>query len=265
MADREGGVSTRSCEHCGVTFTPKRPHGRFCSDVCRYEAWVAANENSRENGGQRVGGNPIAEVRAGQEAAKSHWSAIVREAIIEALRSKGTFHADDLHPLGIPAEHRNIIGSQIARLVNQGWMVECGRRKSATASRHQAKSNVYRLTRAGAAGVGGSGNLHPNGPAADPGDAGVGAGVSDPQESEGAPFLPSPWGASANSGDAAGVSAANRGDGEGSVEPEGTRESPVPAPYCADPGGSADRPESPALFDLPPEPPLNPLRDSEAA
>lgn len=100
--------------------------------------------------------HPIAPIRAAQQSRtyKSRWSAIVREAIIEALRERGEFHADDIAHLGIPEQHRNIIGSQIARLVNQGWMVEDGRRKSTHASRNGAKSNVYRLTRAGVVGVG---------------------------------------------------------------------------------------------------------------
>lgn len=96
----------------------------------------------------------IADVRASQEAVKDHWSSAVREAIIDVLRRKGEFHADDLAELGIPDEHRNVIGSQVARLVNQHWMVECGRRKSAVPSRNGAKSNVYKLTREGVSGVG---------------------------------------------------------------------------------------------------------------
>lgn len=96
----------------------------------------------------------IADVRAGQEAAKDHWSSAVREAIIDVLRRKGEFHADDLAELGIPEKHRNVIGSQVARLVNEHWVVECGRRKSAIPSRNAAKSNVYRLTSGGVSGVG---------------------------------------------------------------------------------------------------------------
>lgn len=50
--------------------------------------------------------HPIAAIRAEQEAAKDHWSGIVREGILDALRSspEHEFHADDLAPLGIPDE-----------------------------------------------------------------------------------------------------------------------------------------------------------------
>jgi len=31
------------CEHCGNEFTPRRPHGRFCSSHCRRLAWLKSN------------------------------------------------------------------------------------------------------------------------------------------------------------------------------------------------------------------------------
>jgi hypothetical protein len=37
-------AETRSCEHCGVTFTPRREHARFCSARCRV-AWNRANSH----------------------------------------------------------------------------------------------------------------------------------------------------------------------------------------------------------------------------
>jgi hypothetical protein len=83
---------------------------------------------------------------------------IVREGIIEVLKATGAYHADDLDHLGIPDEHRNIIGSQTAKLVNQKWIEEAGRRKSILPSRNGAKSGIYKLTDLGKsriAGVGG--------------------------------------------------------------------------------------------------------------
>lgn len=35
---------TRSCDHCGATFTPRREHARFCSARCRV-AWNRANSH----------------------------------------------------------------------------------------------------------------------------------------------------------------------------------------------------------------------------
>lgn len=31
------------CEQCGDEFTPRRPHGRFCSSYCRRLAWLGRN------------------------------------------------------------------------------------------------------------------------------------------------------------------------------------------------------------------------------
>lgn len=100
----------------------------------------------------------VEEARQAQEKGKPHWSAIVHEGICDVLRSTGGYHADDLQHLGIPAQHRNIIGSQTRVLLEKGWMVEAGRRRSEIPSRHGAKSGMYRITKLGVAklvGVGG--------------------------------------------------------------------------------------------------------------
>jgi hypothetical protein len=99
----------------------------------------------------------VAEARAIQEDAKGYWSAIVREGIIAVLRETGYFHADDLGHLGIPDEHRNIIGSQTAKLVNQKWMVKRGERKSVNPSRNAAKTGIYQATAFGLEGIAGAG------------------------------------------------------------------------------------------------------------
>jgi hypothetical protein len=100
----------------------------------------------------------VADARALQEDAKAHWSMVVDEAIVRHFRRdpSGKFHADDLETLGIPDDHRNVIGSQIAKWVNRKRMVECGRRASTVPSRNGAKSNEYRLTERGARVVAGS-------------------------------------------------------------------------------------------------------------
>lgn len=36
-------ISVTNCEHCGGAFTPRRPHGRFCSSYCRRLAWLGRN------------------------------------------------------------------------------------------------------------------------------------------------------------------------------------------------------------------------------
>ncbi len=124
-----------------------------------------------------------AEARALQEDAKPHWSMIIREGICEVLLKTGGYHADDLDHLGVPDEYRNLIGSQTAKLVNQMWMEEVGRRKSILPSRNGAKSGIYRLTKLGReklAGVGAVGTV-----GADSGESGAGGQHGDHLHSHG--------------------------------------------------------------------------------
>ena len=216
-----------SCENCGhVWKVPAEPVERVRCPMCeipvcacgcgadlgdmridsRFISRAHAVAFKRANGGEspaasthRSRTRDIAEVRAEQEEAKGHWSMVVREGIIEALRiNPDGFHADDLEPLGIPDEHKNVVGSQIAKLVNQRFIQECGRRKSVVASRNGAKSNVYRMTALGwkkLAGFGGEGDstlVGDRGPGPDssePGECGAGEPVEsrDPLPSGSAP------------------------------------------------------------------------------
>lgn len=77
---------------------------------------------------------------------KGDWSSLVRHTICEALLSKGEYHADDLSHLNIPADHKNVVGSATAWLVNKGWMKEVGRRRTAAAASKGRKAGVYGIT-----------------------------------------------------------------------------------------------------------------------
>ena len=190
--------------------------------------------------------HPLAEIREGQEAGKPDWTSIVREAIIEELvTNTDGFHADALAELGIPDEHKSIIGSQIAKLVNERCMEECGRRKSAIASRNGAKSNVYRMTARGwkkLAGVGGPDSAIGT---VDSGERIAGVATANP---EGSPLAPP------------------SADSRGSLDRPGGL-----IPFAADNGaGSSDGGDPGEPLSLLPGGagagrPLNPLTDAEAA
>jgi hypothetical protein len=142
---------TRTCDQCGKHLITHRADARFCDEDCK-NAWHNKQRRSQDGPHKRLAAVSEAEtpairrIREGQEAAKAHWSMIVREGIIEVLKGTGAYHADDLDHLGIPDEHRNIIGSQTAKLVNQKWIEGAGRRKSILPSRNGAKSGIYKLT-----------------------------------------------------------------------------------------------------------------------
>ncbi len=77
---------------------------------------------------------------------KGDWSSLVRHRICESLIAKGEYHADDLVDLNIPADHKNVVGSATAWLVNKGWMKEVGRRRTTAAASKGRKAGVYAIT-----------------------------------------------------------------------------------------------------------------------
>jgi hypothetical protein len=90
------------------------------------------------------------EARERQEAHKALWSQTIRQAILETLEVHGTYHADDLLTLGIPAECKNIVGAQTNAIVRQGLMAETGERRSTSdPAGHGRRSAVYRITEKG--------------------------------------------------------------------------------------------------------------------
>lgn len=94
------------------------------------------------------GGNvaDLDRARALHEVHKREWTQAVKARIRRAFREQATVHADDIDDIGLPAEHRNIIGGQLGSLVSSGAIVEVDRRKSSNPARRGAKSSVYALT-----------------------------------------------------------------------------------------------------------------------
>ncbi len=136
------------CEQCDRPFDSRRPEAETCSEECKYQRWI---ERQVEAARQPVKEHPLAEVRAEQEQTreKARWTLLVREHMARTLMETGYFHSDDLEPLGIPEEHRNIAGSQAGGFVSRKLMVEVSRRASSKPSRKKAKSAVYQITAKG--------------------------------------------------------------------------------------------------------------------
>lgn len=194
----EGPVHCPNCEAhicacgCGTHLIGMRADSVFNApshrEALRRAGWstTAAATAHRAVTGATI--HPLAEVRTEQEQVKekARWALIVREHMARTLLETGFFHADDLDPLGIPEEHRNIAGSQSGGFVARGVMTEIGRRASAKPSRKKAKSAIYEITEKGRAEltklVGLSDNDKGGGDAADnarlaPGNAGLPSGA----------------------------------------------------------------------------------------
>jgi len=151
---------TRTCayKHCEIEFEPRRPHQRFHSDRCRYADWLERQENSGEDGAQRVGdgsGSRGGNVRdldtardlQAQVKAKRDWSGAIDEQIRLTLLATGYFHADDLDELCVPPEHAQLKGTRSAWFRNQGFMEKTGaERKVSHKAANGRKAAIHRIT-----------------------------------------------------------------------------------------------------------------------
>lgn len=163
---------TRTCPQCERSFEPNAKHQIYDVDACRQQGWVEKEVLSAQTSVQRVGEHPLAEARAEQEATavNRRYGLLIRQAIIDRLKTTGTCHADDLEPL-YPADElarkrcRKLAGAQFGSLASprgnkEPLIREKERRKSSIPERKCAKSGVFEFTKAGwdrygSAGVGG--------------------------------------------------------------------------------------------------------------
>jgi hypothetical protein len=147
-------AETRTCPQCGRKFTPKRPHHEYDSEECRYQGWIEKQINAAQAPVQRVEGHPLVEVRVNQ-ATKKHnrdLGGLIRQAIVDQIKTKGECFADDLvdlYPEGEVKECRRLATAQFGSLTGSGLIREKERRKSTIPARKGAKSGVYIFTQKG--------------------------------------------------------------------------------------------------------------------
>jgi hypothetical protein len=149
-------VKTRTCENpsCGKQFEPRREHGRFCSDECRYEAWDRKHPRIQPDTRATHGPHPLKAARAEQEESKLNRSLglLIRQAIIDACKTRGTCHADDIEGL-YPVEHhsrcRKLAPAQFGSLSSLKLIEQVEYRKSVVPERKGSKSWSWRFTKAG--------------------------------------------------------------------------------------------------------------------
>lgn len=161
-------------EECSERFIPKRPHQRFHSEPCRYAQWELDRLRGGASGaGQRVDGqaaHPLQAVRD-QAALDKHTrdlNGLIRQAIIDAIKTRGECHADDLHdlyPEGEVDRCRELATRQFASLRSgkRPLIEERERRPSSIPARKRAKSGVYVFTQHGRETLVGSSSGAPGG------------------------------------------------------------------------------------------------------
>lgn len=147
------------CEWCADEFEAKREHARWCRDECRTEGWTYEQENGPLPAPQRVGEHVLERVRRQQSADehKRQLGTLIRQAIVNQIRTTGSCFADDLIPLypeGEVNECRRLATAQFGSLAasrsgEEPLITEIGRRKSSIPDRKGAKSSVWAFTTAG--------------------------------------------------------------------------------------------------------------------
>jgi hypothetical protein len=216
---------TRICRYrpCSKEFTPNHPRQEFCEPTCRAsQHYLDHPEKGRVLQGdalRSVATHPLADARVQQEESKTNkcFGLLIRQAIIDRLKTVGECHADDLEPL-YPANDldrkrcRKLAGAQFGSLASPhggGPLIrEKSRRKSTVPERKGAKSGVYEFTKAGwdrwgtarvdgdEKGTGERSTCRPfSGASVHPGESGPivpgsGGGVANPQGPPETPFSP---------------------------------------------------------------------------
>ena len=91
-------ADTRTCEHCGALFTPRREHARFCRPRCRV-AW------NREHSG-----DPQAEASALESSITA-----MREAIARLARGQVPDHAQGFAAISEAVWQVTIVDAALVR------------------------------------------------------------------------------------------------------------------------------------------------------
>lgn len=233
---------------CGANLGDQRSTARYKARSCYMSLARAGGETpravsahisrTRDRVGARGGDvRSVQEARGIQEEEpeKARWTLIVREQIARTLLDTGYFHADDVDPLGVPEQHCNIIGSQIASFKNRQLMEPTGAvRKVTHRAANSRKAPIYRITAKGRK------------------ELTVGVG-SDNREGNSGLRIPEPSTGRSESAGARSSLTADPGSQPGPETPVGSGASEETAP------------ESDRLFEPEPERPRSAFTDREAA
>ena len=136
---------------CGASLDGLRADARYASEACKKRAQRAA---IRDKAG--TGPHPLQEVRD-QAALDKHTrdlNGLIRQAIIDTIKTRGECHADDLvdlYPAGEVDRCRELATRQFASLRSgkNPLIAERERRPSMIKARKRGKSGVYIFTPAG--------------------------------------------------------------------------------------------------------------------
>lgn len=153
----EGQVSCPNCGApvcpcgCGADLSENRAGALYHSEACRKRLERAQNPDITRTGIRSGNVRSVQEADALHETFKDQWRRRILRRILHALDSKGEYHADDCADLPVPAEHVNLIGSQVMRLKNAGAIEKTGSRRNSARASNSRWSGVYRYAEGGRA------------------------------------------------------------------------------------------------------------------
>lgn len=184
---------------CGASLTGLRADAVYASEACSKRARRAASPDKA-----RTDEHPLQAVRD-QAALDKHTrdlNGLIRQAIIDAIKTRGECHADDLHdlyPEGEVDRCRELATRQFASLRSgkNPLIAERERRASVIPARKRAKSGVYVFTKHGRETLVGSSSGAPGGTGVATARSGESSGVGPTQRQK---FSASPPGADTDAG-----------------------------------------------------------------
>lgn len=160
-------TETRRCKYtpCAKEFVPTDSRHEYCEPTCRAnQHYLDHPEKGRSVPGaaqpgsvpadplQSVATHPLDEAREVQALQKDKrmWRLAIEVQIGETLLATGYFHADDLDPLGIPAQHCQLAGTRTGAVRSEGLMEKTGvERARANPASNYRKAAIYRITAKG--------------------------------------------------------------------------------------------------------------------
>jgi hypothetical protein len=143
----------KTCEQCERPFASRRPDAETCSEECKYQRWI---ERQVLAASQPVTEHPLQQVRD-ERATKKHnrdLGGLIKQAIVDQIKTAGECHADDLIPLypeGEVALCRRLATAQFGSLAKLKLIFKDGWRRTETASRKGGGGWIWKFTDKGRA------------------------------------------------------------------------------------------------------------------
>jgi hypothetical protein len=128
---------------CGADLSKMRAGALYHSEACRKRLERSQNADITRTGIRSGNVRSVEEAAALHDTYKAEWERRILRRIAHVLDTKGEYHADDIADMILPAEHVNLIGTQVMRLLNRRIWKKVGERRNKSKASNARKSGVY--------------------------------------------------------------------------------------------------------------------------